>query len=341
MAGYFYRDTSRSRIVHDHHMSFESVPMTALEALCEVLPDHEDWIEWYGAALVYSEFFQARGTSASEPYDLLANSVWPRREVDRMAERFRERDQDPEPIIRQYEDGTEVADGYRLRVFPIWPNNRQHGGTGVHLAATVALSAAARLRNDLRLQELAARQFQWVLGANPFSQSLMYGEGYDFQPLFAYCMRDLVGALPVGMDCMSGDQPHWCSSSEATFKEVWVEPVNRFLGTLSVFLQQPQRADGVRIVNVNTEPDPEARTLRLSADVVGGGSHRIGVRSSNAKPRVTEIQVEVSGGEAKAIECDFSIEDPLQPWVIVLTVDDDPRTRTDVTGALVEPVGLG
>jgi hypothetical protein len=243
IAGYFYRDTSRTQIVHDHHMSFESVPMTALEALCDALPEHEDWIEWYGAALIYSEFFQARGTFGSAPYDLLANSVWPRREIDRMAERFREREQDPEPIIRQYEDGTPLADGYRLRVFPIWPNNRQHGGTGIHLAATVALGAAARLRNSLRLQGLAGRQFQWVLGANPFSQSLMYGEGYDFQPLFAYCLRDLVGALPVGMDCMAGDEPWWTCFNDSDYKEIWVVPSARFLEGIA-YAASPARVEG-------------------------------------------------------------------------------------------------
>jgi hypothetical protein len=243
IAGYFYRDTSRTRVVHDHHMSFESVPMTALEALCGAFPEHSDWMEWYGAALVYSQFFQAPGARVSAPYYMLASSVWSRAEAERMAESCRERGQDPDAIIRQYEDGTEIGDGYCLRVFPIWPNNRQHGGTGCQLASTVALSAAARMRNSLELQELAASQFQWVLGANPFSQSLMYGEGYDFQPLFAYCMRDMVGALPVGMDCMASDEPWWTCFNDSDYKEIWVVPTARFLEAIT-YVATPARVEG-------------------------------------------------------------------------------------------------
>lgn len=39
------------------------------------------------------------------------------------------------------------------------------------------------------------------------------GVGYDFAPQFAYCLKDIVGSLPVGMDCMSGDIPHLNSVS--------------------------------------------------------------------------------------------------------------------------------
>jgi len=243
IAGYFYRDTSRQQVVHDHHMSFEDSPLLALEALCDALPDHEDWTEWYGAAIVYSEYFLARGTSASSPYDLLPNSVWSRREIEAMAERWRAEDRDSEPLIRQYEDGAPLGDGHRLRVFPIWVNNRQHGNTGVHLSGTVALSAAARLRNDRRLQDLAGRQLQWVFGGNPFSQCLMYGEGYDFQPLFAYCLRNLVGALPVGMDCMADDAPWWTCFNDSDYKEIWVVPGARFLENMA-YLSAPARVEG-------------------------------------------------------------------------------------------------
>lgn len=243
MTGYFYRSNARQRVVHDHHLSFEGAPVVALEALCEAFPEHEDWMEWYGAALLHSQYFLAPGAAASAPYEILANSVWSRDELEEMAEDWREKDKDPEPLLQQYEDATPLAEGYRLRVFPLWVNHRQHGSTGVRLAHNVALSAAARLRNDPELQRLAERQFQWILGGNPFSQSLMYGEGYDFQPHFAYCFRDMVGALPVGMDSMANDEPWWTCFNDSDYKEIWVVPVSRFLWS-AAYAATPARVEG-------------------------------------------------------------------------------------------------
>ncbi len=233
VAGYYYTDTSRGRIVHDHHLSFEGAPGVALEALCEALPDHEDWMDWYGAALLHSQYFLAQGAGVSAPFCMLPNSVWPRAEVEALVERRKKKGQDPEPILRQYQDGTPIGEGHRLRTFPIWMDNRFHGNTACQMAATLALSAAARLRNSLPVQELADRQLQWVLGMNPFSQSLMYGDGYDFQPHFAYCLRDLTGALPVGMDSRADDAPWWPAMNDSTFKEIWVVPVSRYLWSLA------------------------------------------------------------------------------------------------------------
>jgi hypothetical protein len=233
VAGYYYTDTSRTRRVHDNHLSFEGAPGAALEALCDALPEHEDWMEWYGAALLHSQYFLAQGAGVSAPFNLLPNSVWSKSEMDALAADWKEHGRDPAPMIQQFEDGTPLVDGYRLRTFPVWVDHRKHGNTGCQMAATVALSAAARLRNSAALRALADRQLRWVLGMNPFSQSLMYGEGYDWQPHFAYCLRDLVGAMPVGVDCRAGDAPWWTCLNDSDYKEIWVVPAGRYFWNLA------------------------------------------------------------------------------------------------------------
>jgi hypothetical protein len=234
IAGYYYTDTSRQRVVHDHHLSFEGAPGLALEALCEALPGHESWMEWYAAALLHSQYFLAQGAAVSAPFNMLPNSVWRRDELDGLAgQGWRRAPADPEQLKRQFEDGTPLGGDYRLRTFPLWVDNRFHGATACQMSATLALSAAARLRNSPTLQELVEQQLQWVLGRNPFSQSLMYGEGFDWQPHFAFCLRDLVGALPVGMDSRADDAPWWTAYNDSTYKEIWVVPVSRFLWNLA------------------------------------------------------------------------------------------------------------
>ena len=78
---------------------------------------------------------------------------------------------------------------------------------------------------------------EWTLGRNPISSSLMYGVGYNFAPNFVYCTRNIAGALPVGMDSFHDDRPFWNGTAHATAHEIWIEPVSRFLGTLSVYLK--------------------------------------------------------------------------------------------------------
>lgn len=236
ITGYFYSDTKRQRIVHDHHMSFEEAPLIALGTLCDTFPNHPDWMRWYGGALLHSEFFLGRGSAYVEPYRLIPNSVWPRKEIEAIANspELRKREGwDGAAALAQYNMGTRLSDDYRLRVFPIWRDFSFHGNTAIQLSGTAALAEAAVLRNQAGAENLARRQLQWVFGGNPFSQSLMYGEGYDFQPHFAYCLRNLVGSLPVGIDSRRDDLPHWSATNTATYKEIWVVPVSRLLWSLA------------------------------------------------------------------------------------------------------------
>lgn len=209
----------------------------ALRALCDTFSNHPDWMQWYGAALLHSEHFQKQGTAISAPFRLIPNSVWRRKEIDELPEKIRE------DSLRQLNDGVRLGENHSLRVFPVWNDNLFHGNTAVHMAATASMASAALLRNRQQTQDLVRLQLQWVLGGNPFSQSLMYGGGYDYQPLFAYCGRDVTGALPVGMDSRN-DSPYWPAENRATYKEMWVVPVSRMLFSLAS-IAMPAQISGV------------------------------------------------------------------------------------------------
>ena len=112
-----------------------------------------------------------------------------------------------------------------------------HGATHPQLSQAWALALAADLLEDREGMDLVQAQLEWTMGRNPFSSSLMYGVGYNYAPLFVYTTRHLSGAIPVGIDCLHGDQPFWDGSAHATSHEIWIEPESRFLGTLSVYLK--------------------------------------------------------------------------------------------------------
>jgi hypothetical protein len=107
------------------------------------------------------------------------------------------------------------------------------GHFGTILPQAQALANAASLRGDIAATQLATHQLEWIIGRNPFSQSEMYGEGYDFPPLYTPSSGDMVGALPVGIQTHEdSDVPYWPVQSTWTYKEVWVHPVARWVWLL-------------------------------------------------------------------------------------------------------------
>ncbi len=335
ITGYFYTSTERNRVVHNHHAAFEEAPLIALSMLCQEFPDHEDWIQWYGAAVLHSEFFMKKGSQISAPYDLLPNSVWKRSEILAIEDEQRRTD-----MLRQFEDATPLKGDYALRTFPIYPDNLFHGNTNIQMSSTWALAEASRLRNDKEGYQLVGKQLEWVLGANPFGQSLMYGVGYDFAPHFAYCLKDIVGSLPVGMDCLSGDQPYWSASNDATHKEIWVEPVNRFLGALSVYnsptnlLTRDEEQEEDIQLRTETQRSGQELTIRISA--TGTGSHELELKTFNATASMDKRQIDLSGNGSAEIQYVLNIQDPDMPYVAVISIDKNPQLRIEIVGSLVE-----
>ena len=117
---------------------------------------------------------------------------------------------------------------YYLRRFPVWFDFR--GNSSVLLSQAKALSAAGQLRGDLEAEDLAQKQAQWLVGRNPFAASLMYGEGYDWTPLYSVRSGQMVGALPVGIETKGfDDAPYWPTQICWTYKEVWTQPVGQWI----------------------------------------------------------------------------------------------------------------
>jgi hypothetical protein len=210
------------------------------------------------------------------------------------------------------------------------------------MSGTWALAEASRLRNDSAGMQLVGKQLRWIFGANPFGQSLMYGTGYDFAPQFAYCLKDIVGSLPVGMDCMSGDMPHWCATNTATSKEIWVEPVNRFLGAVSVYESENHRMTSAsrtkKNITITTETkqhDNSEITVILTLN--GRGKHSIGIKAYNAETGFSGREINLSGNKTEKIQIDLKIPDKTRPYVVVISTDNDNSLQKEIAGAFITP----
>jgi hypothetical protein len=225
LAGFFYTGPDKTRVLRYSHLSHESAPVVALVRLCELFPGHADWMKWYSAVTLYSEYFQKAMAQFTQPYGMLPNSVFHDEEYKQGGAGGR--GASPEDSREQILNGVKVGDHHYVRLFPVWFEFR--GNHGTVLSQAKGISAAAHLRGKLELASLAQQQFEWVMGKNPFVQSTMWGEGYDYAPQYTAMSGDIVGSLPVGIQAhRNGDQPYWPTENCHNWKEIWVHPVARW-----------------------------------------------------------------------------------------------------------------
>jgi len=231
MTGYFYTSPKRENLFHRFHNGQEEEPIIALTHLCETFPNHADWMKWYSAIVLHSKYYQQVAAKVDEPYSVLPAAVYKESEV-RLIPQAKDwtplRAADRDSYTEQVHRGIPLGGEYYLRRFPVWFDFR--GNSSVLLSQTKALSAAGQLRGDLEAEDLAQRQAEWLIGRNPFSASIMYGEGYDWEPLYSVRSGQMVGALPVGIETREyNDAPYWPHQICWTYKEVWTQPVGEWI----------------------------------------------------------------------------------------------------------------
>jgi Glycosyl hydrolase family 9/Cellulase N-terminal ig-like domain len=219
--GFFYTSPAKDRLLHYVHRGREQGPALAFTQLCETFPNHPDWMKWYSVVVLHSQYLKAMA-KYTEPYGVLPASIYKDDEYLKVPETRRG------SFRQQVLNGIPLGAGHYLRLLPVWMDYRGHFGTV--LAQTQALINAAHLRGDLDAAQLSQQQLEWVIGRNPFAQSTMWGEGYDFAPLDTPSSGDMVGALPVGIQTRGvNDVPYWPVQNTWTYKEVWVHPVGRWI----------------------------------------------------------------------------------------------------------------
>ncbi len=219
LSGFFYTDPQKQTILRYFHLSQSQAPIVPLSELLQEFPDHAEWVNWYSTITLYSEYLM-KITEFTGPYHMFPCSIYRIDESD-------------EPAYReQVLNGIKLSEHYYLRIFPVWYVFR--GNNSLILSDAKALSSLTKVRRNTELINLCQKQLEWVVGRNPFSQSLMYGEGYDYAPQYTAMSGDMVGSLPVGIQTSRDkDIPYWPVNNCYNYKEVWVQPSARWLWLMS------------------------------------------------------------------------------------------------------------
>ena len=337
LAGFFYTGPDRDTIFHQFHRGNDQAPVVALARLCDAFPEHPEWMRWYAAVARYSEY-QKESTRTTSPYDLLPAYVYHERDTVQVPDSGALHLATRSAFLEQVRRGLSMGGGYYLKTFPVWFARR--GNYGVLLSQAKALATAARLRRDAAGLALAERQAQWVVGRNPFAQSTMYGEGYDWSQQYSVSSGDFVGSLPVGMITRGNDDaPYWPAANMYVYKEVWVHPVARWLWLMQDLPGGAGQATSSTRVPIGLELAATAETSPAGQVIIrmrarGQGSHRLELRSDNLVVREPRAFINLGGGGDGAASWQATLRDPHAPWVAVIVPDGDISGRHELFGAL-------
>ena len=220
LKGFFYRTPEKQAIFHYSHRSHEQDFVVGLVKLSQLFP--AEAAEWKKAIRLYADFYKEI-CAATAPYFMIPNGIYDVTQARNEVE------------TEQIMSGVKLNERYYMKRFPVWRDFR--GNSGTTLSQAKGLAVVANFLQDKDLLIITYRALDWHLGVNPFTQSLMYGEGYRFAAQYTAMSGNLTGGMPVGVQThFNRDEPYWPTENCYNWKEIWVHPSTRWLMLTSDFL---------------------------------------------------------------------------------------------------------
>ena len=235
--GFFYRDLDKKSIVHFNHQSRDQVYMQALTVLCETQPNHKDFKTWDKAIRLYAVYLK-NIMQYVQPYGMIPSGVYHIDEVKDSVNFYVQQVWLTRDVSKEYqeqlENGFQLDQEHYLRVFPVWFSFK--GNAAVQLATGKAAALCGKYLKDKELIDIAEQQLFWIVGKNPFGQSLIYGEGHNYMQQYNALPGEVVGEIPVGIQSrFNEDTPYWPQFNTATYKEVWGTPAGKWFSLIAEF----------------------------------------------------------------------------------------------------------
>lgn len=215
LSGFFYMGKGKDRFFGYNHSCNVASPILGIVELCKLFPNDEKYPQWYKSVTLHANYLMAIA-KVTTPYNMFPANIY---KLNGTADDI------------QIVQGLKLDDFHYLRMFPVWQAFR--GNSSVILSQGVGLASANQLLNDPEMHAISLAQVEWMQGRNPFSSSLMYGEGYNFSPQYAAFTGDITGGLPVGILTRDDlDIPYWKTSVLHNYKELWGQPAFRIMELL-------------------------------------------------------------------------------------------------------------
>jgi hypothetical protein len=315
--GFFYTTPKYEQILHYQHRGHEQAAIVALRELIDLFPLHSHWSSWYMTIVLHSEYIE-HITAYTQPYGMIPAGIYDLNESDSSAYRD------------QVLSGIRLHDHYYLRLFPVWYDMR--GNSGTVLSQTKAISVAAELRRKPSLKHLSEQQLYWTVGFNPFGQSLMYGEGYDYAPQYTATSGDIAGSLPVGIQTnVHHDVPYWPAQNCYNYKEVWVHPSSRWLWLMDDHYKQDSAN---KAQHINTKITEHGSKVLLEIDQTSAEPLSVTLHMYNLLTLGGTSNSTATIDITDHYELEVSVFNPLEPWLFVIIPNGQLANSKEIVGNL-------
>jgi hypothetical protein len=222
LRGFFYEDRNKKRPLAFFHRSDEELMVQGMYLLLKNAPQHPDAALWKTSCQAYADYLHDISKTI-EPYRILPAAVYEIGNAD-FGGIYHEGDRVGLPSMEEFnaqvKKGIPLGGNFYLRRFPVAYQFR--GFHAVLMGKAKAAFLLSDLLGDKSLRDIATRQFEYMVGYNPFAMSTIYGDGYDYPPLYGAYAGDVVGAVPVGIETFENDdEPYMPMQVNATYKEIW------------------------------------------------------------------------------------------------------------------------
>ncbi len=236
LSGFFYRDTARRSIVHYIHQSREQMYMQALTELCATQPSHPDSGRWKASIGLFGQYLKAL-MPYTAPYGMIPSGVYAADEYKDTDSFFALHLFPPSDAVERYSRqlslGVQIDSSHFVKRFPVW-FNIFNGNNAILLSLGKSAALCGHFLDDPALLDIAREQLYWMLGKNPFGQSMVYGEGWNYPDMDNFSSGLLTGMMPVGIRTSGdSDNPAWPQVNNACYKEVWVTVAGKYLSLVS------------------------------------------------------------------------------------------------------------
>ena len=220
--GFFYESHEKKRILEFFHRSNEELMVQGLSMLHTDAPNHKKASLWKASCQAYADYLHDI-SEIINPYGILPAAVYELNNAE-FAGIYHEGAQVGMPSMEEYnaqvKNGIQLSPTFYLRRFPVAYQFR--GFHAILLGKAKAAFILSEVLNDKELKNIATRQLEYIVGFNPFAMSTIYGDGYDYPPLYGAYAGDVVGAVPVGIETFENDdEPYMPMQVNATYKEIW------------------------------------------------------------------------------------------------------------------------